>query len=70
MNDDNPFATTPGFDALVLAAQERARQTRSAPSAPLDPTASARAEAVRRFSNLSYSDREAALERLRARRGS
>ena len=68
MNDDNPFATSPGFDALVLAAQERARQTRSTPSAPADPIAAARAQALKQFQGLNDEQRQVALERLRAAR--
>ena len=68
MNDDNPFATTPGFDALVKSAMEQAQRARSAPPAPVDPLAAARAAALKQFSGFTEGEREAVIARMRAAR--
>ena len=65
MDQDNPFALSDEFTALLRSVQERAQQARAA--AP-DPLAAARAAALKEFSGLTDEQREAVIARLRAAR--
>ena len=69
MDNDNPFALTPEFTALVQSVISSASVKASAPTvAPADPLAAARAATLKQFRGLNDEQRQAAIERMRAAR--